>query len=83
MNCIGNHPSLFLQRVYSEISPQNCSATTRSPGAPAAPLLPRAITHCPSPIRSELAIGRNMQCERGNFKVVSATALNTSFRLIS
>ena len=27
MNCIGNHPSLFLQRIYSENSPQNCNAT--------------------------------------------------------
>ena len=34
MNCIGNHPSLFLQRVYSENSPQNCGATTLNPVRP-------------------------------------------------
>jgi hypothetical protein len=40
MNCIGNNPSLFLQRLYSENSPQNCSET----GAPAALLLSKVIT---------------------------------------
>jgi hypothetical protein len=34
MDCIGNHPSLFLQRVYSENSPQNCGAITLSPVRP-------------------------------------------------
>jgi len=34
LNCIDNHPSLFLQRVYSEISPQNCAAATLSPVRP-------------------------------------------------
>jgi hypothetical protein len=85
MNCIGNHPSLFLQRVYSETSPQNCGRHRVQPGPLAPSLLPRVITHCHlhclPPVRSESAIGRNMQCERGNFKVVSAAPLNTFFRI--
>jgi hypothetical protein len=86
MNCIGNHPSLFLQRLYSENSPQNCSETTLSPVHPphrfcrkSSPL----ATSLPPSNRSEIAIGRNMQCERGNFKVISAVALNNPFALTS
>jgi hypothetical protein len=46
MNCIGNRPSLFLQRIYSENSPQNCGATTPSPVRPPHRFFPRVITHC-------------------------------------
>jgi hypothetical protein len=43
-----NRRWLFLQRIYSENSSENCGAS--------APLLPRVITlchlHCPPPVRS-------------------------------
>jgi hypothetical protein len=66
MNCIGDDPSLFLQRVYSENSPQNCDATMLSPVRRAGPAF--AESHY-QPVHPELAVGRNMQCEGGNFKV--------------
>jgi hypothetical protein len=85
-NCIGNYPSLFLQRIYSETLLKIVAATAQ-PAAPAAPLVPRVIAHChlhcPLPVRSELAIGRNMQCEKGNFKVISGRRSQSSFALIS
>jgi hypothetical protein len=83
MNCTGNPPSLFLQRVYSENAPRNCGRQPRSARCGTAfaeshhPLPPPLPTAGPFRTRHR----PNMQRERGNFKVVSAAALNTSFRI--
>jgi hypothetical protein len=78
MNCIGNHPSLFLQRVYSETL-LKIVAPTLSPVRPPAPFLPRVITHCHHhthrPTVPNSPIGRNIECEEGNSMV------NISFRI--
>jgi hypothetical protein len=69
--CIGNHPSLFLQQVCSENSPQNCGVTTLGPVRP-----PHRFCRESLPIAAAIAhrrsvpnspIGRNIQCEKGNF----------------
>ena len=80
MNCISNHPSLFLQRIYSENSSQNCN-TTRS--ARCARETAFAASHHPLPTAGLFRTRHrsNMQFENGNFEIVSAAALNTSFRI--
>ena len=80
MNCVGNHLSLFLQRIYSENSPQNCNATR---SARCARQTAFAASHYPLPTAGLFRTRHrsNMQCENGNFKVFGAAALNTSFRI--
>ena len=55
MDCIGSHSSLFLKRIYSENSPQNCSATTLSPVRPS-----HRFCQVSSPIATSIAHRRSV-----------------------
>jgi hypothetical protein len=78
MNCVGNHPSLFLQRIYSKYSPQNCNATRSARCACQTAIAPPPL---PTAGMFRTRHRSNMQCENGNLKVVDAAALNPSFRI--
>jgi hypothetical protein len=83
--CIGNNPSLFLQRVYSENSPQNCSATTLSPCTRRTGFA-KIITPCPLSAHRR-TVPKSPWAEICNVKGAilrwSAPALNTPFALTS
>jgi hypothetical protein len=67
-NCIGNYPSLFLQRIYSENSPQNCGVTParRIRCRPFGSSLHISISWSN---RRHVRIIRTMEHEVGNFRV--------------
>jgi hypothetical protein len=74
MNCIGKPP---LAVSAADLQRKLSSKLWRQRTAFAESHYPLPL-HCPPPVRSAFPIGRNMQCESGNFKVVSAAALKTS-----